>query len=237
MDFAFIVLYCLTFHLRRSRVFSSFSPQLGCGSDHRDSWNPRPLGELPAARAISHAGIRRCSRRSAAPAIVSEKVGGDVCLGALVLGIRAARRENHTANPALTVMAAFIFLAAGSTTIGLFRNKLIGISVLCLFPALLTAGASQSAGFQPLPLLPETSATHGGKRLAIVRASLGWQISNPPPKRIGSPASRFSTLRPGPDLLTLSVRTRRWRTLGQLSANRFRQSCEYLLPICYQQTG
>jgi hypothetical protein len=138
MDFAFVVLYCLTFISLAAACSRASARSLAVEvtivvAAVLDYWeNLRLLGQF---RILASGAVKD----GPLPRPVSLGKWAMFALALWFLGFVLLEARDHIAATALPVMAAFVFLAAASTTVGLFRNKLIGMSVLCLFPALLVA--------------------------------------------------------------------------------------------------
>jgi len=138
MDFVFILLYCFTFIVLA--VVCSPTSALSRAVEVTiviagvlDYWeNFRLLGQFRfmTSGAVVDAPL---------PRPVSLGKWGMLSLALGLLGFALLQARNHIDTPALLVMAIFVFLAGGCAAVGLFRNRLIGTSVLCLFPALLIA--------------------------------------------------------------------------------------------------
>ena len=137
MDFVFILLYCLTFILLAAVCSGTSTLSMAVAAailaaGVLDYWeNFRLLGQFRSMR--SGAAIAPLSRP------VSLGKWGIFALALCLVGFALLQARSRIDGRALFAMSIFVFLAAGCTAVGLFRNRLIGASVLCLFPALLIA--------------------------------------------------------------------------------------------------
>ena len=138
MDFVFIILYCLTFIFlalvcsRASGVAMAVGVTIVTAGVF-DCWeNLRLLGQF---RLMTSTTLTKVPL----PRPVSLAKWAMFALALCLVGVVLLEARRRVSNPELLVMVVFVFLAAGCTTVGLFRNRLISASVLCLFPALLIA--------------------------------------------------------------------------------------------------
>ena len=138
MDFIFIVLYCLTLILLAA-VCSSTSTLtrvvegLVIATGVLDYWeNFRLLGLFK----MMESGVATQTPLSRPLSLAKWTF---FALDLAIVGYALLQAKTRIGSPALLAIAAFVFLASGLTVVGLFQNRIIGASVLCLFPALLIA--------------------------------------------------------------------------------------------------
>src|SRR5260370_39382253 len=139
MDFVFISLSCLTFILLAAVCSGTSTLSMAVGAailaaGVLDYWdNFRLLGQFR----IMRSGAAIASAPLSRP--ISLGKWGIFALALCLVGFALLQARSRIDGRALFAMSIFVFLAAGCTAVGLFRNRLIGASVLCLFPALLIA--------------------------------------------------------------------------------------------------
>jgi hypothetical protein len=136
MDFVFIVLYCLTLILlvavnSNTSILTTAAFIGVVATGILDCWeNSRLLGLFKTLE--SGATIE-----APLPWPVSLAKWGLFAFDLALVGVALLQARSRHGNLALLAMAVFVFLASGLTALGLLRNRIISVSVLCLFPALL----------------------------------------------------------------------------------------------------
>jgi len=136
MDFVFIVLYCFTLILivavtADTPILTMATVVAVVATGLLDCWeNFRLLGVLKVTEYVT-------AMEAPLPRPVSLAKWGLFAFDLAFAGVALLQARIHEGKLALLAMAALVFLASALAAIGLLYARIIGASVLCLFPALL----------------------------------------------------------------------------------------------------